>query len=328
MKKLFERINELLKTIVKFIERFFMLRVLFNTFRGFDKDGCVILASSISFNFLLSFIPFLILLGSLMGVIIDHIGSSHNISNDQIAQITFDSLKNIFPALNEQTIREFFNISQYKTSLGAIGLGTLFISSSLLFNIIKNAFFIIFKGVKIHMIFARIFGMLFIVGIVMFTFFLQYFLSLLIPFLTDLSVKIPAIIPTIEAIKSNSSLLTILSSTVFTIIIFYLLFAIFARKASIHFKSIVIGALLFSGLWNLAKSAFFVYLTKISAVSIIYGSIAWLIVIILWVYYSAVIFLLSLEFIKSLNEAIQQKAILKLFFLNEKKSQNDSNFYC
>lgn len=290
-----------------------------NTVESFDKDGCVILASSISFNFLLSFIPFLILLGALMGVIIDYIGSFHNISTDQIAATTFESLRTIFPAINEQTLKEFFNIRQYKTSLGAIGLSTLFLSSTLLFNIIKNAFYIIFQGKKTHMIFARLFGMLFIVGLVVFTFFLQYFFSLLLPFLTDLSQKLPAITTTIESIRSQTSFFNAIGSTVFIIIIFFMLFGIFARKASIHFKSIMIGALLFSFLWNLAKHAFTIYLTKLSSISIIYGSIAWLIVIIIWVYYSAVLLLFSLEFIKSINEAFQQKAVLSLFFTDEQK---------
>ncbi len=254
-----------------------------------------------------------------MGVIIDYIGSFHNISTDQIAATTFESLRTIFPAINEQTLKEFFNIRQYKTSLGAIGLSTLFLSSTLLFNIIKNAFYIIFQGKKTHMIFARLFGMLFIVGLVVFTFFLQYFFSLLLPFLTDLSQKLPAITTTIESIRSQTSFFNAIGSTVFIIIIFFMLFGIFARKASIHFKSIMIGALLFSFLWNLAKHAFTIYLTKLSSISIIYGSIAWLIVIIIWVYYSAVLLLFSLEFIKSINEAFQQKAVLSLFFTDEQK---------
>lgn len=319
MKSVIPFILSFFRSIYDFLYRFFIPRTLINTIKSFDSDGCVMLASSISFNFLLSFIPFLILLGSLMGIIIDYIGTFHHISIDQIASTTFESLKTIFPALNESTLKEFFNIHHYKTSLGAIGLSTLFLSSSLLFNTLKNAFYIIYKGKKTHMIFARLFGMLFIVGLVVITFFLHYLLSLLMPFLQDLSDKIPAVTTTIHSIRSHTVVFNTIGSTLFIILLFFLLFGIFARKASIHGKSIFIGSLLFALLWNIAKNVFTVYLTKISSISIIYGSIAWLIVIIIWVYYSAVLLLFCLEFIKSLNESFQQKAILKLFFTDEEK---------
>lgn len=255
-----------------------------------------------------------------MGIVIDYIGSFHHISTEQIATATFESLRTIFPALNENTLKEFFNISQYKTSLGAIGLTTLFLSSSLLFNSIKTAFYIIFKGKKTHMIFARLFGMMFIVGLVVIAFFLQYLFSLVMPFLQELSVKIPNIATTIESIRSHTVFFNALGASLFILVLFIILFAIFARKASIHMKSILIGAFLFAVLWNVAKNAFTVYLTKLSSISIIYGSIAWLIVIIIWVYYSAVLLLFSLEFIKSINESFQQKAILNLFFTDDDKS--------
>ena len=56
------------------------------------------------------------------------------------------------------------------------------------------------------------------------------------------------------------------------------------------------GALLSAVLFEAAKTVFVIYLNHFSSFDRIYGSIASVIVLLVWVYYSAYIFLLGAEF--------------------------------
>jgi membrane protein len=61
------------------------------------------------------------------------------------------------------------------------------------------------------------------------------------------------------------------------------------------------GGGLFVVLWYAARALSHWYLSSVASTSVIYGSLATLVVLVLWIYYSSCVFLLSAEFVKVLR---------------------------
>jgi membrane protein len=103
------------------------------------------------------------------------------------------------------------------------------------------------------------------------------------------------------------------------IVIFALLFR-YVPSRHVNWDA-VWPAAIFGGLgWELAKSAFQWYLTNLANYQFIYGSIATAIVLLLWAYLIAAIFLISAEFCAQLNDWFimrQEKEIERLYAESE-----------
>lgn len=301
MKNFSDIADILIDRIVKFLKSNVVLRVIFNTSRDFYNDDCFTLGASISFNFLLSFIPFLILLGSVMGYAIDYIQEIRHISAAEMAGQTMDYIQFIIPYLEKDYILQFFEISKYKFSLGTIGGISLIVSATLLFSSLHFSFFKIFGGNYINFIFSRLLGVLFIITTIILLFFCHYFTIIAISIIEILQRYFPPLELIINIMNGNWSVISPFISTALIIVFFNILIFYFTSAINLKQKSILAGALLFSFLWNSAKYIFNLYISKLSDISVVYGSATWLIAVTLWIYYSIVILLLAMEFIKAIN---------------------------
>jgi membrane protein len=85
------------------------------------------------------------------------------------------------------------------------------------------------------------------------------------------------------------------ASTVLLIVVVGLVFY-FVPNAKVRFRDVWIGAVLTGILWRGALSGFQWYVKDMSRFSVIHGSIAAVVVFLLWVYVSAVILLYGVEF--------------------------------
>ena len=69
----------------------------------------------------------------------------------------------------------------------------------------------------------------------------------------------------------------------------------FLSQRKLSFKSVVIGGLAATIFWEILKHIFGIYIVRINLYSVIYGSIGSLILLMLWLYYSILIYLLGAE---------------------------------
>ena len=283
------------------VEKNRFLKIVWETGFGFYNDDCFTFTAAISFYFLLSFIPFLILLGASVGYIVDYIKDIQHLTSEQLISYIMDSLNMAIPFLSEKYVSSVVDIANYKAGLTTVGLISLAVSATLLFSTLHYSFFRIFGGKSINFILSRLMGAVFLLTLAIVLFFIHYFMTLFLSFAGKIATKIPLIQNLIDVISSGQTYSFALS-TIIIVLFFWILINYFTYGIKLSKKAVLCGALLFSFLWNLAKLLYNFYITEISNFSFIYGSAAWIITSILWVYYSALILLLCMEFIKILSK--------------------------
>ncbi len=293
-------LNDLKKKFFDTVERNRFLKIIWETGFGFYSDDCFTFTAAISFYFLLSFIPFLILLGTSVGYIVDYIKDIQHLTSEQLISYIMDSLNMAIPFLSEKYVSGLVDIANYKAGLTTVGLVSLAVSATLLFSTLHYSFFRIFGGKSINFILSRLMGAVFLLTLAIVLFFVHYLTTLFLSFAGNIAHKIPLLQDMIDVISSGQTY-SLAVSTVIILLFFWILINYFTYGIKLLKKAVLCGALLFSVLWNSAKLLYNFYITEISNFSFIYGSAAWIITSILWVYYSALILLLCMEFIKTLS---------------------------
>jgi membrane protein len=91
--------------------------------------------------------------------------------------------------------------------------------------------------------------------------------------------------------------LTVLLDTALFVVIYR-----FVPNRRIRWSSVIAGALATAVLWELAKQAFRWYIEGAGVYSAVYGSLGVTIALMMWVYYSATVFIVGAAFIRGLEE--------------------------
>lgn len=101
-----------------------------------------------------------------------------------------------------------------------------------------------------------------------------------------------------EALTSEGllpNLLSVIIPYVFTLLLFWVLYRVLPHT-QVTWSEVLPGALLASLVWEVAKDVFTFYVAEFALYSLVYGSLAAVIVLLLWSYISGVIILLGAEF--------------------------------
>ncbi len=277
-----------------------VLRVIIKTLVGFYKDDGFTFAAGISFYFLLSFIPFIILMSSLIGYIVEYIQVIHKLSANEMATQAINSIKTAIPYIDKNMLVSFFSIKQYRGSLGTIGGLSLLVSATLLFSTLHYAFYRVFGGKYVNFLLSRLLGVVFLITITLLMFFIHYFSILFSSVMGFFKPYVPEII--LNLFYSGNSFYSYFLTTIVIFFLFNILIYLFTVGIKRRFFPILAGSLLFSILWTLAKHFFNFYIKDLSNMNVVYGSATWVATVILWIYYSVILLLLSMEFIKVLTE--------------------------
>lgn len=293
-------LNDLKKKFFDTVEKNRFLKVIWETGYNFYNDDGFTFTAAISFYFMLSFLPFLILLGASLGYIVDYIKDIQNFTSEELTSYIMNSLHIAIPFLSEKYVSNLVDIANYKAGLTTVGLLSLLVSATLLFSTLHYSFFRIFGGKSINFILSRLMGVVFLLTLTIVLFFVQYFSGIFLSFAGNIAQKIPLLQKIINVISTGQAY-SFLISTIVIIALFRILISYFVYGIKLKKSIIVCGALLFSVLWNLAKLLYNFYITEISSFSFLYGSAAWIITSVLWIYYSALILLVCMEFIKTLS---------------------------
>ena len=89
----------------------------------------------------------------------------------------------------------------------------------------------------------------------------------------------------------------------------------FIPRRSVRWDAIWVAAFLGGGAWELAKRLFAWYLDNLASYSLVYGSVATMIVLMLWVYLTAIIILLGGEICVSLDDWMSRRSVQELEIL-------------
>ena len=290
----------------KRLKAFKPTRVICRAAINFYNDDGFTFSAAISFYFLLSFLPFLMLMGAFTGIAVTVIQKFYSISDNELATEIISFIRTLIPYLKEHHLEEVFLIKDYTVSLGFIGTIALFVSATLLFSTFHYALHRIFGGKFLNLVLSRALGILFMLASTLFAFSLHWFISFVSLIAGKLSLMWPPLQKWLAFFEQINFFSFFLSITIL-FALFHILLYFFTSGIKHNQKMVFIGSVIFAILWISAKWGYDLYLSSISSINLIYGSLAYVVSIVLWIYYSALLLLFSMEIIHSLYEEYPKK---------------------
>jgi membrane protein len=261
-----------------------VIRQLRQTFSGFFSHQGFFLAAGLSFYFLICLVPLLFLVVSLAGFVLS--------SETATRQVT-DQLGQIVPVYQREITRTLQRIVATRGLSGLLGTLILVLFSTQLFAALRLVLNRIL-GVR-----GRSFwrGMLFDIGmiVVIGVLFLATIAATAVFAWFKTFVFKPAGVPVYWMEWMSIGL-----GVGFSTAMYFIIYRFFPRRR-IFWGAALAGALLASALWEAAKYLLRLYITEIGVYDQIYGPLGVLVAFVMFVYYSAVVFVLGAELVAALE---------------------------
>jgi membrane protein len=265
--------------------------VLKNSFKGFGNDRITKMSSSLSYYTIFSLAPLLIIIISLSGIFLGQDAAEGRI---------YDQLTNFVGANTAsqlQTMIQNASLSGKSKFAAIIGIVTLVIGATTVFAQIQDTINFIW-GIKpkpkkgwLNFLKNRFLSFSVIIGLA-FLLLVSLTLSALVDAFSDsLKAQFPQI--TVVVLYIINTIITLLLTT----LIFGTIFKVLP-DARIRWKDVLAGAITTAILFMLAKFGISYYISK-SNVGSTYGAAGSLVILLLWVYFSAMILYFGAEFTKA-----------------------------
>jgi len=269
----------------------FMWRVL----KGFKRNQGLLLSGGVAYNSLLSIIPMLALI---------LIGLSKFIEQDVLLEIIIRELELIVPGHAHKIADEVVAFLQYRQFVGIIGIGVMLFFSSMAFSMLENAMSVIFyHRIKTH---RR-----------------HFLISAIIPYaymiLMGVGIVIISVIAgVLDAIEGET--LTFLGRSfsfagasgvgLYLIGIAGLILMLSSLYLVMPLGQITVRHALLGGttaaiLWEITRHVLVWYFEKLSLVSVIYGSFATAVVVLLSIEIASIILLFGAQVIAEFERATE-----------------------
>lgn len=259
------------------------------TFHRLDKNHLFLSAAGIAYSIILSVIPLVLIIFSVLGNIIDVAKIENQVNTAIDGLIPFhdsaDYMKNFILSRIPEVVK-------YKSLAGGIGLIGLFFTSTWLFSSMRTILNKIFKaedtkGALIGLL--RDFGM--IILILVFIFFSTYLLptiNFFVSFTDKFEILKPFALDTIV-----HSLIPYIS--VLLMFLMFYLFYTFIPYVKMGYKVPLAAALWATILWEVARALFVYYVTNFLALNKLYGTFLFFAVVMFWIFYASIVFLVGAE---------------------------------
>jgi membrane protein len=267
-------------------------RFLWDLAKSFLRHGCASLAASLAFFSLLSLFPlvFLLLYGLSFVVNQEVIGE----------QVLLSFLKGFLPSLGEHIAKELHRVSALETVRWAVFL-TFVWFGTLVFYELDYALNVVFEstwrrhplistGIAVASLAATEFVLL-----------LSYGATQIVNFLTGYAPRLWGL--DLLALAAHDLFLTYTLPFTLAFLAVTGLYRMVPRRRP-QWREAMIGALTFSLLWIATKLLFVTYITYATVYAQLYGSLLEVILLLLWVYYSAALLLIGAE----VSHHLQQRA--------------------
>lgn len=248
-------------------------RIFGRSYKKFNKDRCPLLAQALTHSAVFSLFPFLF---GVISISLYVLGTSESI-NDKLIPI----LQQVFPHNIDSIIASIKAVKQ--TSVVVAVLSVLFFIWSVagILRSIETSLNVIWHGKEDRPFFRKVFA--------------TSLLALAITILFSASLAV-----TFMSRTAGTRIFAFLMhySTPITLLVSINTFAFIYRYFPNHkvgFKEAYFGAAFTGIAWEIAKHLFALYVTKVVNYTHVYGSLSTIILIYMWVYYSAYIFLYGAE---------------------------------
>lgn len=277
-------------TVVKFVLRY-LETAWFYTRRIAKKlaeEDILFLASGLAFNGILTMIPLLLLTASALGVFL-------NSSQAAIGQVN-DILNAIFPPqpfatnIKNSILLVIRDIIDYRRSIGIFGAVVLLWTATSLFDAVRSVLHRIYhlkrtRGLLLSLLHDVVFVLL------VFVLFIASNISIWVFSLVDqIGESVPALKPFIASEMHDLLPTTIV--IVLTAVMFYIIYRYIPDTKPPN-RAGIISTVTTTLLWVISGKLFALYLSEFSAIGTLYGPYAFILVLLIWIYYSSIIFIVG-----------------------------------
>jgi membrane protein len=243
------------------------------------------LSSGLAFNGILTLIPIMLLMASIVGILLN---SSH-LGVEQLRDILYT----IFPPqpfaaqIRDGVLSMITNIIAYRTSLGLFGVLVLMWTITSLFDGIRSVLHRIYgirTGGGLLKSLLHDFGFI----VLAFLIFLGINLTIWISSLAERVLR-DSPLRDVVPIPAFHELVPGAVVVVMTAMMFFILYRYMTNEKPPK-RVAIISTLTSTLLWLISGKVFAVYLESVSSIGLIYGPYAFLLVLLFWIYYSSVMF--------------------------------------
>ncbi len=266
----------------------FLLRV----FSHFSRNKGFLLASGIAYNMLLSLVPLLAVFLAWVSRVIDR---------DKLLGIIATELELFVPGQAERLTDDISSFLNHPNLFGGIGLIVLLFFSSLAFRMLQDALEVVFARPK-----ARIKQRSFWLSVALPYIYVAVVGAVLLA-LTVVVVGIEALAGTETeilgiAVGNIPGIILYVSGIVGEVVLFSSLYRVMP-VSKVRFRRALIGGVIATALWEVVRRGLVWWFARMSLVSVVYGSLAAVIIVLLTLEIAAIIVLLSGQVIAELQHS-------------------------
>ena len=277
--------------------RFVGHKLFIISFRKFVQDDCFTLSLSVSFVFLLSIIPF----ATLSILIVDFFQQLFFAQANwtaQVIEILADEMNQVIPFVSRDWMKSHVINSRAHGSFRVINFLMLPIISGLIFKTLETSYRKIFQLSARHLLFGQavyVTMSIFAVLLIFISNFTWIIMSTSITQLLTTINKTPYLDHVYRMVLDSANSLQINGASVMVMVGFFLATVKLFLNVKIKLRHQILAGLIFCFLWILARNLFGYYVQNITEVNLLYGSLSSVILILMWIFYSSMALLYSIE---------------------------------
>jgi membrane protein len=256
-------------------------RVFWTALRKFDRDQGLFLAGAIAFSLLLSVIPLCLLLLAVLG--------SRLSSDAAVADHLAGYLRSLVPAQDPKIMGNIVGIIRHRKTAGVIGLAGLAWTATMVFSSLRISLNAILgvtnsrgtlRALAVDLLMIVLSGTMLLGSMA-----LTSWIGVLQHYGARFGTRVGPL---------SSFLLKYPVPFLFTLLMCFMVYKI-APNRRMPIRPCLEAALFTALFWELAKQFFNAFVLRLDQFTLVYGSLSTVAAFVLWVYYSAVIFLLGAE---------------------------------
>lgn len=267
----------------------FLLRVLSHL----SKNHALLLAGGIAYNVMLSIVPLLTVL---------LVGLTHVLDRQQLLDIISTELALLIPSQAQMITDQVAALIDNADVIGGIGILVLLFFSSWAFKILEGALAIIFARSKSRRI--RGFWMsallpyiwIIVIGLGLFA------LTATVGLLETLSETDLKVFGMVLSLGAAPALVLKVAGFITQVVLFTSVYRVMPIT-EVSFKRALAGGVAAAVLWDSLRRVLMVYFAKISLVSVVYGSLATVIIVLLTLEFAALIILFGAQVISEIQHS-------------------------
>jgi len=279
-----------------------LFRVFRRTGHNFLQDEGFTVASSIAFFLLLSFVPF----SSLCLLVFSTIQKTFfadSIWGAEAVRMLAEQVSQAFPFVSERWLKAHV-LRPPTGSFQVINLLLLPIVSGFIFQTLENAYRKIFHLKPRHLLFGQAVYALGSIFLVAFLFVINFVWIILSTAALQAG---KALGPhtylgmIYETLRQCITPARVEGVSLLVLVAFHLVSVKIFLNLQVRLRHRLLCALVFAVAWGLARVGYGWYITHVARINFLYGSLSSLVVVLLWVYYSSLALLFSVEMLYVLH---------------------------